>query len=182
MEHSLDYSQIPAVYIACLASYNNGVHHGSWIPLDGSVNVTTAIQEILNSSPCDNAEEWALHDSQCCNNLSEFSSIETLIGIQEAFYSIINEGHNWELFTMFCESMGLKIESESIEKFTDRYAGSADNLEYWCEEFLESTGELEQVPASLRFYINFKSYAIDLEINDVFCLHQEGLVHVFWRF
>lgn len=43
----------PRIYVACLASYNNGVLHGRWIELDGadSDDVQAEIDEMLRESP-----------------------------------------------------------------------------------------------------------------------------------
>ncbi|QDS19378.1 antirestriction protein ArdA [Xanthomonas citri] len=43
----------PRIYVACLASYNNGVLHGRWIDLDGmdADDVQAEIAEMLRESP-----------------------------------------------------------------------------------------------------------------------------------
>ena len=51
----------------------------------------------------------------------------------------------------------------------------------WCEDLLESTGELDKVPEHLRPYFDVEAYARDLELNgDVFTVEDGISIHVFW--
>jgi antirestriction protein len=62
------------VYVACLAAYNNGILHGSWIDANQEAQaIHDAIKDMLASSPIANAEEWAIHDYEgfCGLRLSE---------------------------------------------------------------------------------------------------------------
>ena len=52
----------PQIYIACLASYNHGILHGRWIDANQSEDeLMTEIQEMLDESTIEGAEEFALH-------------------------------------------------------------------------------------------------------------------------
>lgn len=51
-----------SIYIACLASYNEGILHGKWINITNSKQVWAEINKVLKSSPIPDAEEWAIHD------------------------------------------------------------------------------------------------------------------------
>lgn len=64
----------------------------------------------------------------------------------------------------------------------DHYAGEARSLEDWAEEFMEDTGQLDQIPESLRAYFDFEKFARDLEYGgDVFTVDlASGNVGVFW--
>jgi len=44
----------PRIYVACLASYNNGVYHGTWIDADDVDDMTEAIAAMLRASPYPN--------------------------------------------------------------------------------------------------------------------------------
>lgn len=51
--------QSPKIYVACLASYNNGKLHGAWIDASlGADHIQDEINSILKSSPETGAEEW----------------------------------------------------------------------------------------------------------------------------
>jgi antirestriction protein len=53
----------PRIYVACLASYNNGRLHGTWIDAYQSAEtIWTEVEVMLESSPDPWAEEWAIHD------------------------------------------------------------------------------------------------------------------------
>ncbi len=175
MEH------IPSVYIACLASYNNGILHGSWIPLDSSHNVEESITKVLKSSPIPNAEEWAVHDHEYCGELNEYTPIKPLQEIQAAYREVIEANVDWSLFWQYCDCFGEPMNPSSFQRFQETYAGAAESLEIWCEQFLEDSGSLYQIPDSLRYYFDFKAYARDLEISDVHCLELDGQQHVFWN-
>jgi len=43
------------IYVACLAAYNNGIHHGKWIDVGDDINALQAeIDDILRTSPYPN--------------------------------------------------------------------------------------------------------------------------------
>jgi antirestriction protein len=51
------------IYVACLAAYNNGHLHGSWIEVTDEAAIWQAVQNMLAASPIEeDAEEWAIHD------------------------------------------------------------------------------------------------------------------------
>ena len=55
----------PQIYVACLASYNNGILHGKWIDADQDASsIYDEIHEMLADSPIEGAEEFAIHDFQ----------------------------------------------------------------------------------------------------------------------
>jgi len=85
----------PEIYIACLASYNNGILYGKWIDANQfSKDLEVEIQEILAESPEPNAEEWAIHDYSDFDDirLSEYEGLET---ISQVAQNIVEHG---ELF------------------------------------------------------------------------------------
>ncbi|HAV13886.1 MAG TPA: antirestriction protein ArdA [Opitutae bacterium] len=171
----------PRIYVACLASYNAGILHGAWIDLDGSESIEDRIADILKASPEEDAEEWAVHDQEACGQLSEYAGTDTLNAIQEAYEKTEKEGIEWEAFCEFCAHMGHNIEADTVEMFSEAYAGTWNSLIEWCENFLEETGQLEAIPESLRFYFDYAAFARDMEINDVFTIEHGGEVLIFWR-
>ena len=55
------------LYVACLASYNNGILHGAWIEgsdLEDLDCLKEAIEAVLEASPEPGAEEYAIHDHE----------------------------------------------------------------------------------------------------------------------
>jgi len=53
----------PRIYVACLAAYNAGHLHGTWIQANQAVeDIRSEVSAMLTASPEPNAEEWAIHD------------------------------------------------------------------------------------------------------------------------
>jgi len=72
----------PSIYVACLASYNNGILYGQWIRVDQELSmIQDEIQRLLAESPIEEAEEYALHDYEGFGsiNLSEYEDLETVV-------------------------------------------------------------------------------------------------------
>lgn len=171
----------PRVYLACLASYNAGILHGDWVELDGSQDLHEGLLEMLNSSPIEDATEWAVHDHEDCGHLGEYPGLEQLRKIQETFKLAEKEGVTWELLCEFCDHIGRDLEPESVTAFSETYSGSGCTLVDWCQQFFEDSGEIGQIPEHLRFYFDYEAYARDLEMTDVFTLEHGGETHVFWN-
>jgi len=125
------------------------------------------ISEILNASPEEDAEEWAVHDHEFWGHLSEYPGTNTLNAIQEAFEKVEAEGIDWEVFCEYCAHLGHDIEARKVEMFSEAYAGTADTL--------------ESIPENLRHYFDYAAYARDMEINDVFTIQHNGDTLVFWH-
>jgi hypothetical protein len=58
----------------------------------------------------------------------------------------------------------------SLDSFQDAYRGKADDETKFAEDWLEETGQLDEIPEHLRFYFDYEAFARDLFIND-FYLH-----------
>ena len=68
---------------------------------------------------------------------------------------------------------------EIYSSFVDSYAGCYDDLEAYAYELLESTGELSQIPETLRHYFDYASFARDLEFSGDVWTHQVGFAETF---
>ena len=65
----------PAIFVASLPDYNNGVIHGAWLWADAPErSLEAAIGVILESAPTPDAEEWIVLDT--CDS-------EAIIGSQK---------------------------------------------------------------------------------------------------
>ena len=170
----------PSVYIACLASYNHGILHGGWVSLDGSEDLAEFIKETLEASSIDEASEWAIHDHEYCGNISQYEGLSNLKALSEAYQKCETSHINWEAFIAYCEHRGVNLTPDQVEKYEEAFAGQNSSLETWCEDYLEETGQIDELPEGLRAYFNIEAYARDLEINDVFTIKHQGEVLVFW--
>ncbi len=162
------------IYVACLASYNNGILHGAWIDANQSEDeIWDAIKDIFASSPIPDAEKHAIHDYEGFYRvrIEEYSDIKTVA----ALASFIDE--HGELGAELISHYG---DLESAEKaLSECYVGSYDSLKDFAQSITEDTTE---IPASLEYYIDYDAMARDLEINDVVAIELGyDNVHVFWN-
>lgn len=161
------------IYVACLASYNNGILHGAWIDASqGQDGIWRDVSQMLLKSPAEYAEEWAIHDYDGFGgiHLSEYASFETV-----AAYAAFIEQHG-ELGSKLVAYFGDL--DDARDAIADHYAGQYDSLEEYAEQLTEET---TQIPESLRFYIDYEKMAADMEVNDVLAIRSGPAVHVFWR-
>ena len=168
------------IYVACLASYNNGKLHGAWIDLDGCPTKEDLMIEILgmlDASPEPHAEEWAIHDSEGFGDWrhGEHPDLSDLVALAR-----LADEHGpiaVELMSHHCGDIG-----EVREALEEHYAGTGDSVESWCEQFLDDTGQLNGMPESLRLYFDYEKYARDLDLSgDIYTIECDGEVHVFWN-
>ncbi len=167
----------PAIYIADLAAYNNGILHGVWIDAtQDSEDIWQAVREMLKATPLDEvAEEWAIHDYMNFGSvqISEYQGIESTHEL-----AIFIEEHG-ELGGAVLETFQGDVE-QATKALEENYAGEYETLADFARELTEDTTE---VPESLAFYIDYEAMGRDMELGgDVFTIetgHQE--VHIFWN-
>ena len=108
----------PAVYVACLASYNNGSHYGNWVDLSavsklaftesGMVDVLQqCIDVILAGSGEPGAEEWAIHDTQGLPKVlkSENPDLSDLAAFTRQ-WELASEDSDDDAFRVWCDHIG----------------------------------------------------------------------------
>ncbi|MGB0372120.1 MAG: antirestriction protein ArdA [Opitutales bacterium] len=148
----------PSIYVACLASYNNAILHGRWIPLDQDIeDVWNEIRNILASSPEPDAEEYAIHDYEGFGSypVSEYEGIEHV--------------HNLAAFILEHEDIGLALlenNSGDVEEATrvlENYIGSFEALTDFVTEHLSNIGA--SIPDFLECYLNYEDIGRDMQIN-----------------
>ena len=197
----------PRIYVACLASYNNGVLHGAWIDADQSAEeIQAKVGTMLRASrypnvlacpscgsidrgpkcaPCGrvrvpSAEEWAIHDFEgfAGIKLSESESFETVAALAEL---AVEHG---EAFAAWYDNETRDEDEvdEWAEQFQDAFAGTFRTVEEWAEEYAEDTGMLAEVPESLRRYFDFDSWARDARLGgDIWTADTSEGIAVFWN-
>ena len=173
----------PTVYIACLASYNAGRLHGVHIPLDCDEDeMKSSIAKMLKDSRELDAEEWAVHDHENCGSrLSEYPDIDTLLGIGLAYKNAEEENSCWDLVVEYSDSLNEIPSPEVLTQFNESYAGSGEDLEDWCFDFLAEIGAFLEIPKQYRGYFDVEAYARDLELGgDINAIEFEDRTHVFW--
>jgi len=72
------------IYIACLASYNQGILHGSWIePTSDVEELSAEVAKVIDTSPAEGAEEHAIHDYDGFPDLGEYPSLQSICDFVE---------------------------------------------------------------------------------------------------
>ena len=169
----------PRIYVACLAAYNNGYLHGKWIEVSGcEKELELEIKEIIDTSTAEYAEEWAIHDHEGFEgyHIAEYMSIPTICRIAE----LMNENGNFpsNVVASLIQDFGTDSVNEWLE---DHFVGSYKDMEDYAYEYLESSGELSNLPESLQYYFDYKAYARDLDLNgDIITIDgNDGLLYIF---
>jgi len=154
------------IYVACLASYNNGKLYGRWIDAAQEADeIHEEIQDMLKGSTEPIAEEWAIHDYEGFEGLSisEYESIEDV-----ARYARLIEEHG-EAFGAYAGHIGGDYATE--EGFLEAFQGEWDSEEAFAENLAEETME---IPEHLRFYMDYEKFARDLFMGDYFSVDGSG--------
>jgi antirestriction protein len=164
----------PRIYVACLATYNNGRLHGAWIDVGTDEwAICDGIQAMLKASPIAGAEEYAIHDYEGFQGvrIEEYTGIVTLTAI--AAFLLEHGTVGAEVLNYYGGDL-----DEARAAMEDRHLGSFTSLADYVQEVTEET---VTIPQPLRYYIDWQAMARDAEINgDVFTIevgHDE--VHVF---
>lgn len=162
------------IYVACLASYNNGILHGRWIDAtQGEDHIWEHIKAMLAESPIPGAEEHAIHDYEGFEGVSirEYESVQHIAELA-AFI-----GEHGAIAGKLVEHFSdLEDAKTALE---DHYYGAYSSVADFAQELTEQT---TQIPQNLQYYIDWERMARDLEINDILALETSyGEVHIFWQ-
>ncbi len=163
----------PKIYVACLASYNEGEIFGEWIDADQDPEVINEeIFNMLSKSPVANAEEYAIHGYEDFGSLhlNEYEGIST---VSELAMFIQEHG---ELGAELVAQLGhLETAQDAIE---NNYNGQHNSeLDFAMELFDECY--LHEVPASIQGYIDYDSFRRDLFSCDYYSIRVDGQLHIF---
>lgn len=164
----------PRIYVACLASYNNGILHGEWLNADDGLDTLQAgVREMLQRSPMPGAEEFAIHDCEGFGSagLSEYEGLDSVAKKAE----FISEHGELGLVALdhCCGDLS------DAEQMIDRYAGEYESLADFAEEL---TSQTITVPENLSFYIDYAAMGRDMELNGDVVAVQQGFDQyaIFW--
>lgn len=163
----------PRIYIADLAAYNNGILHGVWIDATLALeDIQEYINTLLQTSPVDDAEEYAIHDYEGFEGyrLSEYEGIESAHTV-----ALFIEEHG----ELGAELLNYYSDLEEAQKAIDeRYHGAYESLEDYARQFTEDTST---IPEHLAFYIDYERMGRDWEMSgDIISFElSHGEIHVF---
>lgn len=164
------------IYVACLASYNNAVLHGTWIDVTGKLTeeLQDEVNAMLASSPTPGAEEFAIHDYEGFGKISlnEYEPLATVVQLAEL---LDEHGEAFEVAYDYQSNL-----EDTVSMCTEAYCGCWRSVKEYVENYIEDTGMLKDVPDFAARYFDFDSYAHDLECGgDIIALEGREGVHIF---
>ena len=163
------------VYVADLAAYNNGKLHGVWInATDDMDEIQEQINQMLDESPEQGAEEYALHDYEGFNGygLGEYESIGSVHEIALFIEEYAEIGG--ELLSHFGGSL-----DDAKKAAEESYSGCYKSLADYAEELTDGTTE---IPEHLQYYIDYERMGRDMELGgDIYTIETSfEELHIFW--
>jgi antirestriction protein len=162
------------IYVADLAAYNNGRLHGIWIDATQSVeDIYDIIKTLLENSPEEDAEEFAIHDYEGFEglNISEYE------GIESAHDKAVFIEEHGALGGAVASHLGSDLD-DAKRSLEEGYIGEYRDIEDYAREVTESCHEL---PAYIEHYIDYESMGRDMEMNGDFFTIELGYrkLHLF---
>jgi len=162
----------PSIYIACLASYNNGYLHGKWIAIESYDQVMNEVDEILKSSPIPNAEEYAIHDYEYLgDNVDEYDGIQSVC--DKADFIKEHGALALGLLKHFCGN--LEDCKRAMENYIDVFDSELDFAYHLADELYD----IDTMMGELRHYFDYESYAKSLFLDGYYSVGVDYKYHVF---
>lgn len=165
----------PQIYVACLASYNNGIRHGIW--LDATCDndtIEAQIKQLLATSTIPGAEAVVIHDYKGFGSL-HIEQDESIEEVQEKALFIVEHGVLGAAVLAYHQG-NLEYATNTLEEYIGEYESE---LDYATELFDELY--LPEIPEHVRNYITceYEDFQRDIFIDDYFSLDVSGHCHVF---
>lgn len=171
---TLGNAECPKIYVACLASYNNGKLYGTWIDaMQSEDEIQDEIQELLANSPIPCAEEWAIHDHEGFYSLT-IDENETIADVSEKAWFIKEYGElGVELVN--CFNGNFEYASDAMkEYYQGEYKNELDYAMYIFDELY-----LNDIPEKAQPYVDYEKFKRDIFIEDYFSIEVNGSSHIF---
>lgn len=185
----------PRVYVACLASYNDGILHGAWVDAVDADEIQEGIDRVLFTSPrpnvtrCKTCKQTLQHNGtwgRVCDSTDgahdpapsaeehAFHDYDGFGAAAPGEYASVSEVAEIGAFIAEHGAIGVALLSHvcvcrdldrARELMSDGYRGAWHSLEEYAENFLEDTGAFQGASDTLRNYFDFEKFARDLEIG-----------------
>jgi antirestriction protein len=156
---SVSTETVPSIYVACLASYNNGVLHGVHIDLEEGIeesDVWDRIKAMLAESKEPDAEEWAIHDFEGFHpiRLGESEWIGRVLVWAEGIREGGDAYKHW-VVDVLGRDYGQDPSVYSLDNFRDAFIGEYDSLAAYGQEDFESAHSMDDVEKAVGNIIHF---------------------------
>ena len=166
----------PRIYVACLASYNGGCLHGAWIDADQDAEgIWSEVKTMLEASPDQFAEEWAIHDHEGFEGIS-ISESESIEDVAMHAEMIEKHGAAWGAWVATGDEA-----SESL--FEEHYNGEWNSEQEFAENLAEDCGMVPDASENpLLRYIDWEAWTRDLFMGDYWSARVGSTVYVFGNY
>jgi antirestriction protein len=156
----------PALYVGTYAKYSNGSISGKWMYLDHYADAEQFLDACKELHADEPDAELMFQDFQGFPKY--FYNESMTIGQMEDLYDFIHycDDNNKDAAHEYVDNFGGwdKYDFENV------YLGEWETEEDFAEHLLNETGDMNEVPERLRYYIDIKAYASDLFIDSyTFC-------------
>jgi len=147
------------IFVSCLASYNNGKLHGTWVNCEGldAEDLTAEVEAMLAASSVPLAEEFAIHDHEgfAAFDIGEFTSLAEIADI----VALLDEYGD---VARAAATLVVNDLEQVRQLCTDKYLGSWRDLEEYAENLLDGQVNL---PPGLACYFDYAAFGRDLELS-----------------
>ncbi len=165
----------PAVWIGCLACYNNGTLTGDWYEGASAGEVTPAQ---IHGGPTTHEELWCF-DYEGLPISGEVSPQEAA-RIAQTIAEV--DEHQRDAFRAWIANDSYIIDGDNrpdTGHFEECYAGEWDSFEDYAHNFADDIGLLGDVPEEVARYFNWSSWIADLQHDYTVLDAPHGGVFVF---
>jgi len=158
------------VYVGTYAKYNDGNLFGKWLDLEDYTDLDEFYEACAGIHTDEEDPELMFQDWEGVPDgmVSECSIDPKCWDLIEA-YDKFGEEEVSAYYACFGEW--------SASDFEERYRGEFSSWESMAEDLLEETGQLNEIPESLRYYFDYEKYARDIRLSGDLVEHNG---HFFW--
>lgn len=165
-------SDTPKIYVACLASYNNGELYGKWIEATQEADkIKEDIALMLKKSNQPNAEEWAIHGTGGFYEIpiSEWHDLEEVSKIAQTLEEFKSNRYFADKVEVFSYLMKSEDFNTAIFMLQDAYIGSYESPNDFIHDYIDSCGSLSDCSEWIKRYFDYELFLRDMEIcGDIF--------------
>lgn len=159
---------ILSVWIGNLGDYNAGILRGQWFDLDDYDldELTAAVEELAN----DGQNDYFIADSMSDYGVevSEYENLESLYAKYMTVQDIIEQYGDNAADIIAAYTNTISDDLEHIYSYEFYIYSNCYTMADVAFEYLDQTGELDEMPEHLRNYFDYESYGRDMEIEGTF--------------
>lgn len=151
------------IFLTNLGKYNEGELVGNWFTLP--IDLDEALKEIgIGEENADGSvyEEFFITDYEAPFKIGEYDDIEHLNSIAEELDKTWLEDDDINLLMQYYSDFEEMLSDYNQGRITI-YSGYT--AEQYAEEYVEETGLLNEVPDSLKYYIDYEALGRDMRLE-----------------